>query len=660
MATIQGSTKQQKVSIKEFKGMFESPDGDTQLKYGIATEMRNFCVSETYHLVTRPGILCGEYNPQSGGVKHQVCGMWSGWWDSKKLSVIVWTDMIRCVIDGSGAFGITTVTVGRANVFDFGGKIYMQAKNNLLQPELYRLDFAWDSVNLGWTVTRNVVEGYVPLVVTGAAPSGGGTSLERVNLLTGKRRISYSADGTSADYILPEKASAVHSVIVDNVASAEYTVPADGSKVVFNAGHLPPVGINNVEITYTRDDTGLESSNDDDRALITGCMYCEAFNGSTDNRMFFYGDGSNICYYSGITQAGEPTVEYFPALNEIAIGSGNSPIMAMGRHYTRLMVFKPDCTYAISYDTIYLADGLATSGFYLRPMNRELGSDCIGRVVTCDNFLRTICRGNLYEWKQTASYYQDERYARIISGPVRNSFLKADTVEQVFLFDDDRRHRMYAFLNDNEGTVLVNDYQLDVWYKWTGFRGVYNMMRGPDDVLFFSMYADDDTDYLCSLDEHLSYDYIIDPEDSKWHQKMIDCYWESGHMAFGSESTRKYSSYVWCTLLAGPGAVAVISARTDRKSDGPEKTDWANTTGLFDAIEFDRFSFVTYLAPFARRLKLKLKKFVYYKLIIQSEPRTEGLYEYSQYSDLPENDGGGGAMCVLNIDIKIRPANDAK
>lgn len=651
MATIQGSTKQDKISIKQFKGIFESPDGDTQIKLGIATEMRNFAISDSYHLVTRPGIAVQDYRA------HKILCIWSGYYQKRVTNIVVWDDRIMAVLTdpdaGQAAYMYTYVnTSGHVTIFDFGGNIYM-----LTGGQYYKLVIDLDSELQ--RLTRTVVEGYIPLVVTGAVPSGGGTNLERANLLTNKRRIQFSADGTSTVFVLPEKATELVKVVVDNVEVSGWTVGtgANADQVTAPAP-APPQGINNVEITYAAN----TESEVPERSLITSQKYAELFNGSTDGRVFLYGDGTNITYYSGITEAGAPSAEYFPALNEIAVGAGNSPIVAMARHYTRLMAFKPDSTYAISYDTIWLADNTATAGFYLRPMHRELGADAEGQVVTADNFLRTFCRGNIYEWRQTASYYQDERYARVVSGPVQNTIRKADR-KTIYFYDDDRRHRFFAFLNDNEGTVLVNDYQLDVWYKWTGFHGVYHMERTPTDVLYFSMAAPAgigvNTDMLCVLSEKLSYDYMIEP-DMALHQHMINCYWESGHMAFGSESTRKYSSYVWVTLLAGPGAVAVVKTRTDRKPQGPEKTDWANTTGLFDATEFDRFSFQTYLAPFARRLKLKLKKFVYYKLIIESEPREDGLDVFEVWDEMPWDDKGSGSVCVLNIDIKVRNGPDAK
>ena len=53
-------------------------------------------------------------------------------------------------------------------------------------------------------------------------------------------------------------------------------------------------------------------------------------------------------------------------------------------------------------------------------------------------------------------------------------------------------------------------------------------------------------------------------------------------------------------------------------------------------------------------MKLKVKKFVYYKLIVTSGG---GEQIYVQY---PDNDNGHGIVTVLNIDQRVRFGSDAK
>lgn len=674
MATIHGTNKQTKESISRFLGVYETDDGDTALKPGVASKMVNWRITEGYHLQTRPGYI----SERVTGVG-EIMAMHTAYCGDVPYSLLVTNDGIWLKNKGENTWTVyknkdwgVVWSFARATLFEFASKIYVIDGYHMARITPYL-----DGNGKVMLTIAEVTDGYVPLVVTGANPAGGGTTLERINLLTSKRRVQYSADGTSTAFVLPEAAVSVDKVIVDNVdVTAGWTLSQDGKTAT--AQTAPPQGVNNVEITY---DTGAQTTeNQANRALILNQRFAEAYNGSTDTRIFLAGDGTNICYYSGVTEAGEPSAEYFPALNEIRVDASNSPITGMARHYTRLLVFKPDSTWSVGYETTYLADGTETVGFRLVPMHREIGSDAPGQVATVKNFARTYCRGNLYDWRQTASYYQDERYAKLISEPVRRSMRKADK-DKLYLFDDDERQRFYAFLNDEDGTVIVNDYSLDVWYVWTGFYNVHHMVRDGTGGLLFSSWEGSETDSrICYLYDTLSYDYVFHPatEDLEfdpatddpqkhayWTRSIIKAEWESGHMSFGSESTRKYSSYVWTTLLAGPGAIASITARTDRRAEYSIKTDYANTTGLFDAVEFDRFSFETYLAPFAKRLKLKVKKFVYYKLIITNEdPQAEHDEFYPRvwaaWDRPPRSDGNTGTVCVLNVDIKLRATSDAK
>ena len=179
------------------------------------------------------------------------------------------------------------------------------------------------------------VPAYVPIVVTGASPSGGGTELERVNMLTSQRRALFSADGTSKEYLLPEynlpenPAVTVEINGVDispaayMVSYVEGTLPRQ-TKVVF-LQEAPAKGVNNVEISW--------KAASDSKALISAMRFVEKFNGSTDSRLFFYGDGGNVVYYTEPTLSGELTGAYIPAMNEIAIGDDTSPVTGLMRPF---------------------------------------------------------------------------------------------------------------------------------------------------------------------------------------------------------------------------------------------------------------------------------------------------------------------------------------
>ena len=55
MAKIVSSDDVSVFKLQRFLGINESPDGDTQLKMGEGSEMRNWQVTPQYHLRVRPG-----------------------------------------------------------------------------------------------------------------------------------------------------------------------------------------------------------------------------------------------------------------------------------------------------------------------------------------------------------------------------------------------------------------------------------------------------------------------------------------------------------------------------------------------------------------------------------------------------------------------------
>ena len=571
MAKIVTSDVAKVLQIQKFLGLNESKDGDTQLKVGEASKMENWQVTPQNHLKVRPGMQL--VKSFTGAVR----GLWCGYVAGKET--------ILCAADG-GVWEIAevkrqlgTLTDAPTTFFGFNNKVYILNGHEYL---------SWDG-----TGTVQTVEGYIPLVVTAASPKGGGTTLENVNRLTGKRRVRFSADGESTQYVLPEgELVSIDQIYVDGtlMSSSQVTKDTTGGKVTFATA--PQTGNNNVEIYYTAENTL--------RSQVTGMRYWEFFNGANDTRVFLYGDGTARALYCGITEAGVASAEYFPDLYEMTVGDENTPITAMVKHYDRLLTFKPGSVYATEYSATTLADGAVSAGFYTIPLNREIGNEAPGQVRLVYNFPRSLYASALYDWKMTSSTVRDERNAKMVSERVRSTMQKADP-SKVFIFDDDSKQEYYVFLNDTEGTALVHRYIEDAWYKYTNLPVVCACRKGDD------TYFGTSTGKLALFDEMVHNDF----------GEEIDCVWESGNMDFGSDYQRKHSSVLWVSLKPAAGARCTISARSDRKSEYAEKTVAAQVL-KFSSVDFNHFSFNTNLSPHMRRIKLKVKKFVYYKLLISA------------------------------------------
>lgn len=223
-----------------------------------------------------------------------------------------------------------------------------------------------------------------------------------------------------------------------------------------------------------------------------------------------------------------------------------------------------------------------------------------GQVRLVKNVPRTLFGGNLYDWVYANYAVRDERNAKLISQRVQESIRTADP-EKVFVFDDDSRQEYYIFLGDEDGTALIHNYQLDVWYRYTGLP-VTCAGRFAGDVYF---------GFSDGRVVRFSEDY---PNDDG---VAIDAFFASGSMAFDKEYLRKHSSVLWVSMKPTANANLVVTARSNRRSDYMEKVISARLS-TFLAADFGNWSFSTNRQPQIERLKLKIKKFVYYQLILKS------------------------------------------
>lgn len=618
----------QTFTVSKFLGVNEAVDGYTELKMGEASRVENFLVTDGFNLTTRPGIRRVDLVNREPA---PILGVWAGFVRDGVYLVVadfaggkdrLWmyrqeNGKYALAYSQEGALGLTTAENAMVKMFSFGGEFYVmsKAKTVVFTEEGFR-----------------EVRGYVPLVITGASPAGGGTQLENINLLSKYRRMDFSADGEAKDYVLPEEAVEVVSITIDNQEQDMAAVGSyNGETHTFTFAQAPVKGVGNVEVTYAADAEEAERN----RLKIAACHLVESYNGSTDTRLFVAGDGTNLCYYSGVPQSGVGSALYFPAMNEVAVDMSASPITGLQRHYGKLLVFKPDGTYTITYEPVTLVDGNTIAGFFLRSASREFGNDAPGQVCTVNNFPRTVTKSGIYEWRITSSYYRDERYAKRVSDPVQRSLASAD-VGKIVTCDDDHSKTYYVFLNDELGTVLVNRYALSDKGIWCVYRSPlcrnvrYARMHGKTMV-----FATDEE--LFWFDESATVDVSAE---QGGEVQQIKALWESGYMDFGSDCRRKYSSHIYVSMLPEASSSLTVTASTDRREIYREKS-LNSTLFSFENLDFERFSFDLNDTPKIRRVRLKVKKFVYYKLIFKVEDM-------------------GAQATVLSFDQQVRFSSMAK
>lgn len=578
------------LKIKEFLGLNENPDGDTHIKTGELSEMRNFRITRDKHLQIRPGqktVLdlkqawddwVASQDPAPENTSPKFCGAWQGAVGGAEHIIAAFGGVLFDVsISTSSARAIGTCTEDNTSFFGFGGKVY------LLNGHEY---MSWDG---GADTAFAEVEGYVPTVQTAVDPQGYGTLLENVNRLTGKRRVKYSPDGASTVFYLPEKA--VDEVVSVDGTDITWTLDKDKGTVTFASA--PEKGVNTVAVVYRK--------GDGERAQVTKMRFAEFFNGATDTRVFLYGDGTNKTIYSGMDLGkGVPTAEYFPDLYEAAIGDENTPITALIRHHARLLVFKPSSAWSVDYNIATTATGGVTTAFYVIPVNRQFGNDAPGQVQLLENNPLTLDGKSVYQWKATTSsgnVTSDNRNASRVSDRVKDTIGSFDFKETVTF--NRKNENEFWFLYGGKAAIL--NYANDTWYLY-------------DNMPFRHMEEVDGEVYGFTQDGrviHVSRQYRNDDGAD------IDAYAATGSMDFDKDWLLKYSPMVFVAIKPESGARINVTVETNRRSDYPDKIVSAGLS-TFSHANFAHWSFGTNRKPQVRRVKMKVKKATFYKLIFRS------------------------------------------
>lgn len=592
MARIAASNDVQILKIRQFLGLNENPDGDTKIKNGEMGVMRNFRITREKHLQLRPGtktILtlrtawdawCEEDEHTAPVGTPVFCGAWNGVVNNKDHSIAAFGGLLFDIdLAGKTASVIGQCTQAQTHFFGFENKVY------LLNGHEY---MSWDGS------TENSfaeVEGYIPTVMNATTAAGGGYLLENVNRLTRKRKVLYSPDGTSKTFKIPD--STAQEVLSVKNGDMELTFTFDKTALTFTLNTAPAVGVNTLAVVY--------NGGEDRRGEVTGMRFSELYNGQTDSRVFLYGDGTNKTIYSGIDSAtGKPTATYFPDLYEAEVGETNTQITGMVRHYARLIVFKQDSTWSVSYSTLTTASNATTAAFYVIPVNRQFGNKAPGQVDILENNPLTLDDHAVYRWRSASTsgnITADERNAERISDRVQVTLQGFDMAE-TRVFNRKNSQEFWWLYGDK---ALILNYGADAWYLYDGI-GFEAMQEVGLETYGFR--ADGSV-------VHLSREYRNDDG------TKIDAYAETGSMDFDRDWVLKYSPVIFVAIQPESNARVNVTVETNRRSDYPEKMV---SSGLvtFCHADFAHWSFGTNRKPQVRRVKMKVKKATFYKLIFKS------------------------------------------
>lgn len=578
------------VRIDKFLGINKAFDGTTELALGEAKECINFRVTEGYNLKKMEGYKA-LFDSLGEGNIHSICEVNL---NGTQMIVFNYEDKLYKRVNKEN-IEIGTVANGKLTFFYFNDKLYIQ------DGKKYR---SYDGEVL------KVVEGYVPKVAINAPPSGGGTVFEQTNMLTGKKYMTFSSDGTTQTHVLPEqKITSIDKVVVNGIEVAEVQYYDEDGDPVYNweknlekgtvrfTGAFEGLieGIGNIEIYW-------DKINEENRTSIDKCTHSFIFGGSSDTRVFLYGnpDKKNREYFSGVTTI--PDAEYFPANNYKDIDTDEYAITSMERQYDRQIICKENKTWYGVIESSYDALGMLNTDFPAYPLNSDIGNVAPGQTRVLLNNPVLINKDGIYEL--VASQVRDERNMKKISKRVDLDFEGVD-LSKIVTVDWQEKKEFWLHIPEKKMCWIYN-YGNDTWYKRSNI--VANAFLVIDRELYF---ASKGTVYKFDKTER------TDP-----NRKTIHAICELGFQGFNAEWKKKKIKKVWVMLKPESKAYVRLSYETDR-DDRTLIGEAEYNTCDFWHFNFGKFSFLVNLSVKPFRLKTRAKKFAYFSLIIENDRQHE-------------------------------------
>lgn len=225
------------VQLDNFFGLRENQSGDLTLKDGELAKCTNCRITDNFKIQKRDG-----YTEKIAGIGNPIRGMWHGKIAGVSKFVFARDGKIyEGDLSGGTATQIGIITDARTFFFGFSDKLYVQ---NGIE---YKV---WDGTGSFTDVSDNA---YIPLIQINTPPAGGGTAFEEINMLTGKRRVQFDGDGTSATYQLPEtNLLSVDTIYVDGVLSTAWGYTASTGVITPTTPANFTSGTNNIDVYYSK------------------------------------------------------------------------------------------------------------------------------------------------------------------------------------------------------------------------------------------------------------------------------------------------------------------------------------------------------------------------------------------------------------------------
>ena len=557
MATFRASKPPEPIEISRFLGINQAV-GETEISLGESVVCLNWRITQNYKPQKRTGHKTFiDYNNTKN-----VQGMWSGTISTK-------TVLISCnngkVYEYNFATEINaeigTLTNAPTTIFYFESKLYF----------LNGTDYKEYN-----GTTFQDVDPYIPTVAIGTPPAGGGTPFEPINLLTGKKKQEFIADGVATAYQLAETGLDADLVTctVDGVTKTEtthFTVNRTTGIVTFGTA---PADEAEVILGWTK----VEAGNAD---LVKKNKYAMINGPGNDTAVFLWGNPSakNRRSWSGTLKA-----NYFPVINFTIIGSDEFAITDIKPVQSKQVIFKQERSHSSYPEWNTTAQAWDYPVFDL---NEKVGNKTFNAVQIVNDYPISIHGKSWHHWR--SNDIEGELNQDIISERLRESLSTLDLT-----------------------TAVTFDYQSEKEYWFNVGSNVYIWNYGNDTMYIYSNISG-----TCFLDINGQIYYgsqgtIERFEGTSDNGVAIDDEIVTGFNAWGNIELRKNSREIFVSILPASQTSLNVYYRTNRQGEWKPISKLIEYR-LFDlnSVNFAKFSFATNRNPQTFRRKIRAKKYTY-------------------------------------------------
>ena len=548
-------------------------------------------------------------------IEMPVNGMWQG-----ELS----TGNVFIVHGGTKLYSITsdnesyTATVIKENINNGRSTGFFMSDEKGMK--LYLLTGA-EYLQYDGNEVKNVRDvAYVPTVLIGRAPTGGGVTVDDVNLLGKQRKEQFL--GTAEDTVFYLSADDVDSIdkveVMDTNGDMQevsnYTADIEEGTVTFTAAQPPTLtGVDNVYITYSKTVEGYAER-------IEKCTICSLFGYGGDNRVFLTGNPEYKAY-DWVSGVYDPT--YFSDLGYTIVGSDDTAVMGYLKLGQYMLIVKEDSSLnstLIQRSAVKNSEG--KTEFHVEQGVTGLGAiskNCFVSLIDEPLFLSRQGIMGIYSTNILA-----ERSFKNRSYFVNSQLIKEGGLENACACEWNGyyilavNNRAYILDSKNKAYLKYqsntsSDYVFECYY-WENIPARIFLEKSGD--LYFGT-ADGK---VCKFNTDI-------PTMARYNDdgEAVRCAWATKNDDDGSSYLYKTMQKRGCSITIKPFTRS--SAKIYISKDGEfEKLIRQSYMDIFtfDDFSFERLSFNTNDSPQDIYLKKKVKKYKRLQIIIKNDVVNEG------------------------------------